>query len=40
MRQVKIYQIAIVCSSSKKGDLFVGAGGSTLFIDDLEVIGK
>lgn len=36
----KDYQIAIVCSSSKKGDLFVGAGGSTLFIDDLEVIGK
>ena len=36
----KDYQIAIVCSSSKKGDVFVGAGGSTLFIDDLEVIGK
>lgn len=34
------YKLAIVCSSSKEGDVFKGAGGSTLFIDELEVIGE
>ncbi len=34
------YKLAIVCSSSKEGDLFKGAGGSTLILDDLEVIGE
>lgn len=36
----KKYQLAIVCSSSKLGDLFKGAGGSTLLLDELEVIGE
>lgn len=36
----KKYQLAIVCSSSKLGDLFKGAGGSTLLIDEIEVIGE
>ena len=35
-----IYKLAIVCSSSKEGDFFKGAGGSTLLLDDLEVIGE
>lgn len=34
------YKLAIVCSSSKEGDLFKGAGGSTLFLDELEIIGE
>lgn len=34
------YKIAIVCSSSKEGDFFKGAGGSTLILDELEVIGE
>ena len=34
------YHIAIVCSSSKYGDNFQGAGGSTLLLDDLRVIGE
>lgn len=36
----KKYKLAIVCSSSKEGDLFKGAGGSTLLIDELEVVGE
>jgi len=36
----KSYKLAIVCSSSKDGDLFKGAGGSTLWIDELEIIGE
>jgi hypothetical protein len=35
----KEYRLAIVCSSSKEGDFFKGAGGSTLYIDELNVIG-
>lgn len=31
------YKLAIVCSSSKDGDKFSGAPGSTLYIDDLKV---
>lgn len=34
------YKLAIVCSSSKEGDFFKGAGGSTLILDELEVIGE
>lgn len=36
----KTYKLAIVCSSSKEGDLFKGAGGSTLMLDELEVTGE
>ncbi len=36
----KKYKLAIVCSSSKEGDLFKGAGGSTLLIDEFEVVGE
>ena len=36
----KSYKLAIVCSSSKDGDSFMGAGGSTLILDELEVIGE
>lgn len=36
----KKYQLAVVCSSSKLGDVFKGAGGSTLMLDELEVIGE
>lgn len=36
----KTYKLAIVCSSSKDGDFFKGAGGSTLCIDEFEVIGE
>lgn len=36
----KKYKLAIVCSSSKEGDLFQGAGGSTLLIDEFEVVGE
>jgi len=36
----KQYKLAIVCSSSKDGDKFQGASGSTLIVDDLEVIGE
>lgn len=32
------YKFAIVCSSSKEGDRFKGAGGSSLVIDNFEVI--
>ena len=34
------YNIAIVMASSKEGDLFKGAPGSTLLIDDMELICK
>lgn len=33
----KKYKLAIVCSSSKKGDQFSGAPGSVLYVDNLEV---
>ena len=33
----KKYKLAIVCSSSKKGDLFMGADGSKLWVKYLEV---
>ncbi|WP_077155930.1 PCMD domain-containing protein [Bacteroides bouchesdurhonensis] len=36
----KEYKLAIVCSSSKEGDVFKGAGGSTLFLDELEIVGE
>lgn len=36
----KKYKLAIVCSSSKEGDAFKGAGGSTLLIDEFEVVGE
>ena len=36
----KTYKLAIVCSSSKEGDHFRGAGGSTLMLDELEVTGE
>lgn len=36
----KTYKLAIVCASSKEGDHFRGAGGSTLMIDELEVVGE
>ena len=32
------YKFAIVCSSSKDGDTFKGAGGSTLIVDEFEII--
>lgn len=32
------YKFAIVCSSSKDGDSFKGAGNSTLIVDELEVV--
>lgn len=34
------YKIAIVCSSSKEGDFFKGAGGSTLILDELEIVSE
>ena len=34
----KLYKLALICSSSKDGDKFMGAAGSTLIIDELEVI--
>ncbi len=34
----KEYKFAIVCSSSKDGDTFKGAGGSALTVDEFEVI--
>ncbi len=30
----------IVCSSSKEGDSFRGAVNSTLFVDELEIVGE
>ena len=38
--KTKMYKLAIVCSSSKAGDLFKGAANSTLWVDELEVIGE
>lgn len=34
----KRYRFAIICSSSKDGDTFSGAPGSTLIVDDFELI--
>lgn len=34
------YKFAIVCSSSKDGDQFKGAGNSTLIVDELEVVAE
>lgn len=34
------YKIAIICSASKEGDAFKGAPDSTLWLDELEVIGE
>lgn len=34
------YKLAIVCSSSKDGDTFKGAGGSTLLIDDFCIVAE
>lgn len=36
----KLYKLAIVCSSSKEGDLYNGGPGSTLYIKHLEVVAK
>lgn len=36
----KKYRFAIICSSSKDGDKFNGAPGSTLLVDDFEVIAE
>lgn len=36
----KNYKLAIVCQSSKDGEQFKGAEGSTLIVDELEVIGE
>lgn len=32
------YRLTIVCSSSKDGNLYQGAAGSTLIVDDLEIV--
>lgn len=37
---IQKYKMAIVCSSSKAGDSFKGAVNSTLFVDELEIIGE
>ncbi|WP_075557574.1 PCMD domain-containing protein [uncultured Parabacteroides sp.] len=34
----KLYKLALICSSSKDGDKFMGAAGSTLIVDELEVV--
>ena len=34
------YNVSIVLSASKDGDVFQGAPGSTLLIDDLELVCK
>lgn len=34
----KLYKLALVCSSSKDGDKFTGAAGSTLIVDEFEVV--
>lgn len=36
----KLYRFAIICSSSKNGTTFSGAPGSTLYVDDIEVIAE
>lgn len=38
--ETKSYKLAIVCSSSKNGDKYQGAVNSTLWVDELEVIGE
>ena len=32
------YYLIIVCSSSKYGDYFTGSTGSTMYIDDMELV--
>lgn len=34
----KKYRMTITCSSSKDGDKFWGAPGSTLIVDDFELV--
>lgn len=34
----KLYKLALVCSSSKDGDKFMGAAESTLIVDEFEVV--
>lgn len=34
----KLYKLALICASSKDGDKFIGAAGSTLIVDELEVV--
>lgn len=34
----KKYRFAVMCSSSSDGDNFNGAPGSTLIVDDIEVV--
>lgn len=34
------YRLSIICSSSKWGDTFSGAPGSSLYIDDVEIISE
>ncbi|MBQ7823944.1 MAG: PCMD domain-containing protein [Bacteroidaceae bacterium] len=36
----KKYRFAIICSSSKEGDKFWGAPGSTLLVDDFELVAE
>ncbi|MDR0419471.1 MAG: PCMD domain-containing protein, partial [Prevotellaceae bacterium] len=36
----KSYKFTIICSSSKNGDTFSGAPGSTLIVDDFEIAVK
>ena len=36
----KKYKLAIICTASKEGDAFKGAEGSTLVLDELEIIGE
>lgn len=36
----KLYRFAIICSSSKNGTSFSGAPGSTLYVDDIEVVAE
>ena len=38
--ETKTYKLAIVCSASKDGATFKGAANSTLWVDNLEVIGE
>ena len=34
------YRMAIICSASKDGDKFWGAPGSTLIVDDFELVAE
>lgn len=36
----KKYKLTFICSSSKEGDAFKGAPGSTLFVDELEIVSE